>query len=93
MLLSILYFFFEIIDSAVLIYGFNLENKTLKLLNFIVNCAMFVIYKCIIVRNFESKHYSFIGLQKMLYQELKNQIHDHVKAKYSRKFPHQVKSM
>ena len=38
------------IDSAVLIYGFSLENKTYKLLNFIVNCAMLVIYKCIIVR-------------------------------------------
>ena len=33
------------IDSAVIIYGFNIENKTFKLLNFIVNCAMFVIYK------------------------------------------------
>ena len=43
------------IDSAVMIYGFNIENKTFKLLNFIVNRAMFVIYKCIIVRNFESK--------------------------------------
>ena len=33
------------IDSAVMIYGFNIENKTFKLLNFIVNCAMFIIYK------------------------------------------------
>ena len=63
------------IDSAVLIYGFNIENKTFKLLNFILNCAMFIIYKCrpIAVKNFESKQYSFIGLQNMLHQELKNQ--------------------
>ena len=74
------------IDSAVMIYGFNIENKTFKLLNFIVNCAMFVIYKCIIVRNFESKQYSFSGLQNMLHQELKNQICNDVKAKYIRKF-------
>ena len=59
------------IDSVVMIYGFNIENKTFKLLNFIVNCAMFVIYKCIIVRHFESKQYSFSGLQNMLHQELK----------------------
>ena len=74
------------IDSAVMIYGFNIENKTFKLLNFIVNCAMFVIYKCIIVRNFESKQYSFSGLQNMLNQELKNQICNDVKAKFIRKF-------
>ena len=55
------------IDSAVMIYGFNMENKTFKLLNFIVNCAIFVIYKCIIVRNFESKQYSFSGLQNICY--------------------------
>ena len=57
MLLSIL----ANIDFAVLIYGFNIENNTFKLLNIIVNCAMFIIYKCIIVRNFDSKQYSFIG--------------------------------
>ena len=74
------------IDSAVLIYGFNIENKTFKLLNFIVNCAMFIIHKCIIVQNFESKQYSFIGLQNMLHQELKNQICIDVNAKYIRKF-------
>ena len=41
------------VDSAVLIYGFYeyLENKNFKLLNFIVHCAMFVIYKCIIISN------------------------------------------
>ena len=54
---------------------------------------MFVTLMYNYVRNFESKHYSFIDLQNMLYQELKNQIHDDVKAKYSRKFSHQVKSM
>ena len=59
---------------------FNIENKTFKLLNFIVNCVMFVIYKCIIVRNFESKQYSFSGLQNMLHQELKNQICNDVKG-------------
>ena len=69
-----------------MIYGFNIESKTFKLLNFIVNCAMFVIYKCIIVRNFESKQYSFSGLQNMLHQELKNQICNDVKAKYICKF-------
>ena len=69
-----------------MIYGFNIENKTFKLLNFIVNCVMFVIYKCIIVRNFESKQYSFSGLQNMLHQEMKNQICNDVKAKYIRKF-------
>ena len=74
------------IDSAILIYGFNIENKTFKLFNFIVNCAMFIIYKCITVRNFESKQYSFIGLQKMLHQELKNQTCNDVKATYIRKF-------
>ena len=74
------------IDSAVMIYGFNIENKKFKLLNFIVNCAMFVIYKCIIIRNFENKQYSFSGLQNMLYQELKNQICKDVKANYIRKF-------
>ena len=74
------------IDSAVMIYGFNIENKTFKLLNFIVNCAMFVIYKCIVVRNVESKQYSFSGLQNMLHQELKNQICNDAKAKYIRKF-------
>ena len=47
---------------------------------------MFVIYKCIIVRNFENKQYSFSGLQNMLYQELKNQICKDVKAKHIRKF-------
>ena len=52
------------IDSAVMIYGFNIENKKFKLLNFIVNCAMFVIYKCIIVRNFEGKQYSFRRVTK-----------------------------
>ena len=81
------------IDSAVMIYGFNIENKTFKLLNFIVNCAMFVIYKCIIVRNFESKQYSFSGLQNMLNQELKNQICNDVKATFSRRFSHQLKLM
>ena len=74
------------IDSAVMIYGFNIENKTFKLLNFIVNCAMFIIYKCIIVKNFESKQYSFIGLQNMLHKELKNKIYNDVNAKYIRKF-------
>ena len=74
------------IDSAVMIYGFNIENKTFKLLNFIVNCAMFIIYKCIIARNFQTKQYSFIGLQNMLHQELKNRICNDVKAKYIRKF-------
>ena len=47
---------------------------------------MFLIYKCIIVRNSESKQYSFSGLQNMLHQELKNQICNDVKAKYIRKF-------
>ena len=47
---------------------------------------MFIIYICIIVRNFESKQYSFIGLQNMFHQELKNQICNDVKAKYIRKF-------
>ena len=77
------------IDSAGLIYGFNIEIKTFQLLNFIVNCAMFTLYKCIIVRNFESKQYSFImfiGLQNMLHQELKDQICNDFKAKYIRKF-------
>ena len=68
------------IDSAVMIYGFNIKNKTFNLLNFNVNCAMFVIYKCIIVKNIESKQYSFSGLQNMLHQELKNQICTDVKG-------------
>ena len=69
-----------------MIYGCNIENKTFKLLNFIVNCAMFVIYKYKFVRNFENKQYSFSDLQNMLHQELKNQICNDVKAKYIRKF-------
>ena len=69
-----------------MIYGFNIENKTFKLLNFIVNCTMFIINKCIIVRNFESKQYSFSSLQNMLHQEMKNQICNDVKAKYVHKF-------
>ena len=43
-------------------------------------------YTIIIVRIFESKQYSFIGLQNMLHQELKNQICNDVKAKYIHKF-------
>ena len=52
-------------------------------------------YECISVRNVESNHYSFIGLQNMLYRELKNQIYiNDVKAKYIQKFlSHEVKSM
>ena len=61
------YYYFKLLILRVLIYDFNLEDNTLKPLNFIVNCAMFVACICTIVRNFESKHYNFIGLQNMLY--------------------------
>ena len=46
---------------------------------------MFAIYKCIVIRNFESKHDNFSSLQNMIYQELKHQIHIDVKAKYIQK--------
>ena len=73
-------------SCSIIIYGFNIENKKYNLLNFIVNCALFVIYKCIVIRNFEDKKYGYVKLQNMLQQEIKNQIYCDANSKNIRKF-------
>ncbi len=58
-------------NNHTLIFGCNIQNKHFRLLNFILNCALFVIYKCIV--NFENKQYNNIKVKSMFIQELKNQ--------------------
>ncbi len=69
-----------------LIFGCNIQNKHFRLLNFILSCALFVIYKCIVIRNFENKQYNNNKVKSMFIQELKNQICIDVKAHRGQKF-------
>ena len=73
------------IDSAAIIYGINITNKAFKLVNYIINCALFVIYKCIIIRNFENKVFNHIKMQCLLQQETRNRIEIESKSKTFKK--------
>ncbi len=73
-------------NDHTLIFGCNVQNKHLRLLNFTLNWALFVIYKCIVIRNFENKQYNNIKVKSMFIQELKNQICIAVTAHHGQKF-------
>jgi hypothetical protein len=61
-------------DPKEIIYCVNSQSVSFNLLNYIINCALFVIYKCIITRNFENKKYNDVKLKCMLQREVKNRI-------------------
>ena len=69
-----------------MIVGCNIQNKHFRLLNYILNYALFIIYKCIVIRNFENKQYNNIKVKSMFIQELENQICIDVKAQLGQKF-------
>lgn len=71
------------LNPHTVLFGKNLSDKLFYMYNFVLNCALFTIYKCIVQRNFENKEYEYTKLKRLMTQEVKNRIE--IECKTSKK--------